>query len=70
MCVARCVGVCVCERECVSVFCLLSLSSIRVSLTLRKWLINIYTEVEMHFEVPTHCKNEGSNKSCKVTEKG
>lgn len=52
----------------------LSLSTIRVSLALRKWLINIYTEVEMHFEVPTLCKKkkeeEGSNKSCKVTEKG
>lgn len=64
---------CVCERECVCVS-VLSLSSIRVSLTLRKWLINIYTEVEMHFEVPTHCKKkkkkEGSNKSCKVTEEG
>lgn len=42
-----------------------------VSLALRKWLINIYTEVKMHFEVPGHCKKkEGSNKSCKVTEKG
>ena len=60
--------------QCVCVYvyvCLLSLGSIRVSFALRKWLINIYTEVEIHFEVPAHTKKtEGSNKSCKVTEKG
>lgn len=48
-----------CVRWCVYVcVCLLSSSSIRVSLVLRKWLINIYTKVEMHFEVPTHCKKK------------
>lgn len=50
-----------CSAECYNatwVFCLLSLSSIRVSLTLRKWLINVYTEIEMHFEVPTHCRKK------------
>lgn len=42
-----------------------------VCLALRKWLIIIYTEVEIHFDVPTHLKEtEDSNKSCKVTEKG
>lgn len=50
----------------------LSLSSIRVSLALRKCLINVGTEVEMHFEVPSYQSQEkgGTNKSCKVTEKG
>lgn len=50
----------------------LSLSSIRVSLALRKCLINVGAEVEMHFEVPSYQSQEkgGTNKSCKVTEKG